>query len=198
MFICKVFFNISDIFAYIQEYDNCIDDMLVATFSLFKISFRKSYSSKLTTKIINSICYILRDCHNIYIQDNFRNICLSVVKFLPFNSLEIQYSAINTLTALMNLNWFKNTNCDIEIYYDFCDKIYQTIEWKKLQVSPSQVESQDQLQNSIALNVQLLVSLLFFSCYHREIALQELSFVCSLYKLTEGMYNRYNIIYYLK
>lgn len=190
--------NFSAIFVYIQQYDDCLDDMLLAMFSLFKISFRKSYSSKLTTKIINSICYILRDCHNIYFQESFRNICLSVVKFLPFNSLEVQYSAINTLTALMNLKWLKNSNCDIEIYYNFCEDIYKAIEWKKLQVSPSQAEGQDQLQNSIALNVQLLVALLSFSCYHREIALQELSFVCSLYKLTEGKLKRWKFIYYLK
>ncbi|XP_065364298.1 serine/threonine-protein kinase ATM isoform X2 [Calliphora vicina] len=174
------------IFVYIQQYEECLDDMLLAMFSLFKISFRKSYSVQLTTKIINSVCYIVRDCRDIYIQDSFRNICLSVVKFLPFTSLEVQYAAITTLTALMDINWLKNSKCDIEIYYDFCKKIYESIEWKKLQLPSSQAEGPDQLQNSIALNVQLLVSLLAFSCYHRDVALHELSFVCSLYKLTEA------------
>ncbi|XP_046801392.1 serine/threonine-protein kinase ATM isoform X1 [Lucilia cuprina] len=174
------------IFVYIQQYDDCLDNMLVAMFGLFKISFRKSYSVQLTTKIINSVSYIVRDCRDIYMQDNFRNICLSVVKFLPFTSLKVQYEAINTLTSLMDINWLKNSKCNIEIYYDFCEKIYETIEWKKLQVPAAQAEGPDQLQNSIALNVQLLVSLLAFSCYHRENALQELLFVCSLYKLTEA------------
>ncbi|XP_037818798.1 serine/threonine-protein kinase ATM isoform X1 [Lucilia sericata] len=180
------------IFVYIQQYDDCLDNMLVAMFGLFKISFRKSYSVQLTTKIINSVCYIVRDCRDIYIQDNFRNICLSVVKFLPFTSLEVQYAAINTLTSLMDINWLKNSKCDIEIYYDFCENIYETIEWKKLQVPAAQAEGPDQLQNSIALNVQLLVSLLAFSCYHRENALQELSFVCALYKLTEADLNEFH------
>ncbi|KAM7347211.1 serine/threonine-protein kinase tefu isoform 2-T3 [Cochliomyia hominivorax] len=174
------------IFVYIQQYEDCLDDMLLAMFSLFKISFRKSYSVKLTTKIIKSVCIIVRDCRDIYIQDSFRNICLSVVKFLPFTSLEVQYAAITTLTALMDINWLKNSKCDIEIYYDFCQNLYESIEWKKLQVPASQAEGPDQLQNSIALNIQLLLSLLAFSCYHRENALQELSFVCALYKLTEA------------
>lgn len=155
--------------------------------SLFKISYRKSYSAKLTTKIINCISLISRYCCELYALDNFKNICLSIVKFLPFDSLEIQYAAINSLTRLMNAQNFRSTKFNIEIYYDFCDSLYSTIEWKKLQVRSSQVESPDQLQNSISLNVQLLVALLCFSCYHREEALQELSYICALYKLTEGL-----------
>lgn len=160
--------------------------MLLAMYSLFKIAFRKSYSTKVTAKIINSICYIVRDCSNIYVQDNFRNLCFSIVNFLPFPSLDIRYAAINTITALMDINWLQNTKCDIELYYEFCDNIYELINWKKLQIAPAQSESPDQLQNSKALNVQLLVALLAFSCYHREAALQELSHVCALYKFTEG------------
>lgn len=142
----------------------------------------------MTVKIINSICYIARDCRNIYVQDNFRNLCFSVVNFLPFPSLHIQYAAINTITALMDINWLKNTKCDIDLYYDFCDNIYELIKWKKLQVAPTQAESADQLQNAKSLNVQLLVGILAFSCYHRSNALQELSHVCAFYKFTEGKY----------
>lgn len=167
--------------------------MLLAMFSLFKICFRKLYSVQLTTQIINCICYIVRDCRDIYVQESFRNICLSVVKFLPSTSLEVQYAAVNTLTALMDRNWLKNTKCDIEVYFDFCEHIYDSIEWKKIQIPPSQAEEPDQLQNSIALNVQLSTSLLAFSCYHRDKALQELSFICSLYKLTEGIINKFFI-----
>lgn len=160
--------------------------MLLAMSSLFKIAFRKSYSSKLTAKIINSVCYIVRDCSDIYAQDNFRNLCFSIVNFLPFPSLDIQYAAINTLTALMDLNWLKNTKCDIELYYEFSDTIYESIKWKKLQIATGHAETPDQLQNSMTLNVQLLVALLTFSCYHRDSALQELAHVCTLYKFTEG------------
>ncbi|XP_061389717.1 serine/threonine-protein kinase ATM [Musca vetustissima] len=182
------------IFVYIQLYEDCLDDMLLAMYSLFKIAFRKSYSTKMTAKIINSICFIARDCRNIYVQDNFRNLCFSIVNFLPFPSLDIQYAAINTITALMNINWLRNTKCDIDLYYDFCDNIYESIKWKKLQVAPTQADSADQLQNAKSLNVQLLVGILAFSCYHRVNALQELSHVCAFYKFTEADFIEYHHI----
>ncbi|XP_005181014.2 serine/threonine-protein kinase ATM [Musca domestica] len=185
---------IPDIFVYIQLYEDSLDDMLLAMYSLFKIAFRKSYSTKMTAKIITSICYIARDCRNIYVQDNFRNLCFSIVNFLPFPSLDIQYAAINTITALMDINWLKNTKCDIDLYYDFCDNIYELIKWKKLQVAPTQAESADQLQNAKSLNVQLLVGILAFSCYHRSNALQELSHVCAFYKFTEADFIEYHRI----
>ncbi|XP_013106382.2 serine/threonine-protein kinase ATM [Stomoxys calcitrans] len=185
----KILEIIPAIFVYIQRYDDCLDDMLLAMSSLFKIAFRKSYSVKITAKIITCICYIVRDCSNIYVQENFRNLCLSVVNFLPFASLEVQYAAINSITALMDINWLGSTKCDVDLYYDFCDSIYETIKWKQLQVFAAQAESPDQLQNSKSLNVQLLVALLAFSCFHRENALQELSHVCALYKFTEADLN---------
>uniref|UniRef100_A0A1A9WKS3 Serine/threonine-protein kinase ATM n=1 Tax=Glossina brevipalpis TaxID=37001 RepID=A0A1A9WKS3_9MUSC len=177
---------IPSIFIYINQYENHLDNMLLAVFSLLKISFRKSYSCKMITRIIESVSAIARDCHNIFIEGNFKNICISVVKFLTFNSLEIQFATINTIAALMDINWQKNAKKHLEIYHEFCDDIYKTIEWKKLRLSQTSESSQDQLQNDKALNVQLLVSLLTFSCFHREAALQELSYVCALYKLTEA------------
>ncbi|XP_075154936.1 serine/threonine-protein kinase tefu [Haematobia irritans] len=178
------------IFKYIQYYEECLDDMLLAVNSLLRLGYRKSYSAKLTAEIINSISYIAHDCSKIYLHDNFGVLCLSVVKFLTFPSLEIQYAAINTITALMDLHWICS-NCDIDLYYNFCDKIYESISWEKIQISIKEAENADQLQNSKALNVQLLVALVAFSTYHREIALNELVHVCAFYKFTEADFNEF-------
>uniref|UniRef100_A0A1B0BG36 Serine/threonine-protein kinase ATM n=1 Tax=Glossina palpalis gambiensis TaxID=67801 RepID=A0A1B0BG36_9MUSC len=175
------------IFIYVNQYEHHLDNMLLAVFSLLKISFRKSYSSQLITRIIESVSTIARGCRNIFMQENFKNICLSVVKFLTFNSLEIQFATVNTLTALMDINWHENAKIHLEIYHEFCDDTYKTIEWKKLRMSTTPEFSEDQLQNDIAVNVQLLISLLTFSCFHREVALRELFYMCALYKLTDGM-----------
>lgn len=169
--------------------------MLVAIHSLLKLCFRKSYPEKLISKIIQCIGDIGQKCSQLYSNENYEAICVSVVQLITLNSLEIQCTIIRTLTIMLDNNYFnkkleENQECSIEERFKFCNKIYKSIDWLKLHSLKAQYDNKniDQLKNIIAIQTQLLITIVIFDDFHRVEAFSELTYICFLYKLNQSKF----------
>lgn len=166
--------------------------MLVAIHSLLKLCFRKLYPEEVISKIIRCIGCIGQECSQLYSNENYEAICVSVVQLITLNSLDIQSNIIYTLTIIMDNNYLNaaqcNQTCSIGDHYKFCDKIYRCIDWSKLNALKAQHEMNniDQLKNILAINIQLLIAIIVCSDFHRIEAFSELSYICYLYNLNES------------
>lgn len=167
--------------------------MLVAIHSFLKLCFRKSYPEQLICQIIQCVGKIGRNCPLLYNNDNYRAISISVMQLITFNSLDIQCTIISTITTILDNHFFYTEkdncdNCSFHQYHEFCDKIYKSLDWKKLQDLGGLYETEDvdQFRNIVATNIQLLVAIVTFDDFHRIKAFSELCYICNLYKLTRS------------
>lgn len=108
----------------------------MALMSLLKIAYKKNYSTRITTNLIKSVRLISEKCEGIWMQTGFVSICTSVIKFLAFQSLSIQFSVISTLISLMDGDWLKNTTTKFNIneHQKMCEQLFSTINLKDLSV----------------------------------------------------------------
>ncbi|XP_012162970.1 serine/threonine-protein kinase ATM isoform X2 [Ceratitis capitata] len=172
-----------EIFEYVYSNNELLNNMVVALMSLLKIAYKKNYSTRITTNLIKSVRLISEKCEGIWMQTGFVSICTSVIKFLAFQSLSIQFSVISTLISLMDGDWLKNTTTKFNIneHQKMCEQLFSTINLKDL--SDSTI---DLVQNRNSVVVQLLVALVGFSSYYQEHALIELGNFYASKKLVEA------------
>ncbi|ALC48364.1 tefu [Drosophila busckii] len=171
------------IFYFVYNLEQLLDDMLIALMSMLKISMRKSYPTHISVKIISCVAEIAQRCSNIYELDNFAVICKSVGKFLTMPTLEVRLKTLSTLTLLLNTNYCNeqlNAVGSSEQHLEFCEQLYETIDWNKLTFT-----SEDLKQNCISVIIQTLLAFFAYSTYHQELALQHLLEHCAEHKLTE-------------
>lgn len=158
--------------------------MLIAVHSLLKKCFRKLYPEELISKIVLCIGGIGQQCAQLYNNGNYQAIFKSVMQLITVGSLHIQCSIIKTLAIMLRTNYLRiaeeNESFSVQRYYEFCDDVYRSIDFDKLQMLTEQYKSTniDQYKNIVAINVQLLVTIVTFSDFHRIDALMEL---CGLY-----------------
>ncbi|XP_054727235.1 serine/threonine-protein kinase ATM isoform X1 [Anastrepha obliqua] len=180
-----------EIFEYVYPNNELLDNMFVALTSLLKVAYKKNYSARITSNLIKSVRQISRQCEGIWTRESFLNICTSVMKFLSFPSLQIQFSVINTITSLMDSNWLKSSTSSIYIneHYNMCQELFSTINWTNLLDSTT-----DLAQNRAAVVMQLLVALIGFSSYYQENALKELANCYASKKFTEADFKEFTQI----
>ncbi|XP_017057473.2 LOW QUALITY PROTEIN: serine/threonine-protein kinase ATM [Drosophila ficusphila] len=175
--------HLPTIFRFVHKTEQDLDDMLMALFSLLKIALKKSYTSHLTANIVRCVGLVAQQCPDIYLQENFSVICKSTAKFITMPTLEVRFATLFTFTILLK------TNCvasDVighsQTHWDFCQELYDSIEFKKLAVE----SGEDAFQNSNALIIQMLIAFFVRSSFHQEIALNELLRYCAVRRLTES------------
>ncbi|XP_036340144.1 serine/threonine-protein kinase ATM isoform X1 [Rhagoletis pomonella] len=177
-----------EIFEYVYSNTELLENMFVALTSLLKIAYKKNYSTKIASNLMKTVRLISRHCDGIWTKEGFRNICKSVIKFLSFPSLRIQFSVISTITSLMDANWLKSTTSSfyIQEHHKMCQELFAVINWKNLTDSTT-----DLAQNRSSVVMQLLVALIAFSSYYQENALKELANLYASKKLTEADLNEF-------
>ncbi|EDV35318.2 LOW QUALITY PROTEIN: uncharacterized protein Dana_GF11791 [Drosophila ananassae] len=170
------------IFSFVYQMENLLDDMLMALNSLLRIALKKSYTSKLTAKIVRCVGLIAQRCPDIYLVENFTVICKSTAKFIAMPTLEVRYATLFSFIILLN------TNCvtaDVighsQSHWNFCQEVYDSIEFKKLAYN-----DEDATQNATSIVVQMLIAFIIRSSFHQEIALKELCYHIASRKLSEG------------
>ncbi|XP_011193336.2 serine/threonine-protein kinase ATM [Zeugodacus cucurbitae] len=171
-----------EIFEYVYSNSELLDTMFVALTSLLKIAYKKNYPTKITGNLIERVRLISRKCEGIWMNEGFISICVSVMKFLSFPSLQIQLSVISTVTSLMDSNWLASstTTFSINEHYKICELLFSAINWKNLSDA-----TPDLSQNRNSVVMQLLVALFAFSSYYQENALIDLVNFYAARKLTE-------------
>ncbi|XP_067638113.1 serine/threonine-protein kinase ATM isoform X4 [Eurosta solidaginis] len=181
--IDKLVEMLPEIFEYVYSNNELLDNMFVALTSLLKIAYKKNYSATITDKLMKSVRQISRKCEGIWTNEGFINICVSIMKFLSIPSLQIQFSVISTVTALMDSDWQKSSTSSFyaNAHYNMCHELFSAINWKSLLDSTT-----DLTQNRNSVIVQLLVALIAFSSYYQEHALKELANFYAAKKITEG------------
>lgn len=119
--------------------ENLLDDMLMALNSLLRIALKKSYTSKLTAKIVRCVGLIAQRCPDIYLVENFTVICKSTAKFIAMPTLEVRYATLFSFIILLNTNLVTS---DVvghsQSHWSFCQEVYDSIEFQKLAVSVMQ------------------------------------------------------------
>uniref|UniRef100_A0A0K8UL82 Serine/threonine-protein kinase ATM n=1 Tax=Bactrocera latifrons TaxID=174628 RepID=A0A0K8UL82_BACLA len=177
-----------EIFEYVYAINELLDNMFVALTSLLKIAYKKNYPEKITSNLIDSVRLISRNCEGIWMKDGFICICISLMKFLSFPSLRIQFALIRTITSLMDTGWLKSSSTTFHIneHYNMCEQLFSAINWKLLLDT-----STDLAQNRNSVVTQLLVALFAFSSYYQKNALIELGNFYAARKLTEADFDEF-------
>lgn len=127
---------IAAIFYFVRHKENHLDDMLMALNSLLRIAIKKSYTSNLTAKIVRCVGLIAQRCPDIYLLENFAVICKSTAKFITMPTLEVRFATLFTFTILLESNCVTSDAIGhSRTHWDFCQELYESIEFKKLTVS---------------------------------------------------------------
>ncbi|XP_014097138.2 serine/threonine-protein kinase ATM [Bactrocera oleae] len=173
---------LAEIFEYVYSINELLDTMFVALTSLLKIAYKKNYPVKITSNLIDSVRLISKNCEGIWMKDDFICICISLMKFLSFPSLQIQFSVISTITSLMDTGWLKSsaTTFHINEHHNMCEQLFSAINWKDLLDT-----STDLAQNRNSVVMQLLVALFAFSSHYQKSALNKLENLYATRKLSE-------------
>ncbi|KAH8280952.1 hypothetical protein KR054_005673 [Drosophila jambulina] len=181
--IDKVVDHLPTIFQFVYQIEHHLDDMLMALNSLLRIAHKKSYTSKLTAKIVCCVGLIAQRCPEIYQQENFLVICKSTAKFITMPTLEVRFGTLFTFTVLLDTNCVtKDAIGNSSTHWEFCREIYDSIEFKKLLIN----DDEDAIRNSKSIIVQFLIAIFLRSSFHQEIALKQLLLLCPLRTLPES------------
>ncbi|EDW38328.1 GL12076 [Drosophila persimilis] len=161
----------------------CLDkECLAPVNSLLKIALKKSYTSRLTAKIVRCVGSIALRCPDIYLMENFLVLCKSTAKFITMPTLDVRFATISTLGIVLNTNCVASDPISHSLQHsEFCRELYESIEFKKLAFN-----DEDDTRNSNSMMVQMLLAIFSLSSFHQEIALKELLYHCARRRLGEA------------
>ncbi|BFF89361.1 serine/threonine-protein kinase ATM [Drosophila madeirensis] len=178
----KVVDYLPTIFHFVYHTDEQLDDMWMALSSLLKITLKKSYTSRLTAKIVRCVGSIAQHCPDIYLMENFLVLCKSMTKFITMPTLDVRFATIASLVIILNTKCVASDPISHSLrHWEFCRELYESIELKKLSFS-----DEDATRNSNSMMVQMLLAIFAHSSFHQEIALKELLYQCALHRLSEA------------
>ncbi|XP_026850238.1 serine/threonine-protein kinase ATM [Drosophila persimilis] len=174
--------HIPTIFHFVHHTEQQLDDMWMALSSLLKIALKKSYTSRLTAKIVRCVGSIALRCPDIYLMENFLVLCKSTAKFITMPTLDVRFATISTLGIVLNTNCVASDPISHSLQHsEFCRELYESIEFKKLAFN-----DEDDTRNSNSMMVQMLLAIFSLSSFHQEIALKELLYHCARRRLGEA------------
>ncbi|XP_022209922.2 serine/threonine-protein kinase ATM [Drosophila obscura] len=180
--IDEVVEHLPTIFHFVHHTEQQLDDMWMALSSLLKIALKKSYTSRLTAKIVRCVGSIALHCPDIYLMENFLVLCKSTAKFITMPTLDVRLATISSLGTILNTNCVASDPISQALlHWEFSRELYESIEFKKLTF-----DDEDTTRNSNSMMVQMLLAIFVHSSFHQEIALKQLLYHCALRRLGEA------------
>lgn len=161
--ICENLINLfPKIFSILKTNDDCFYDFISIMHNFLQKSFKKYYPPRLVKILILTVKSVARNNRNILRGENFPVICFQIAKFLTSSDFEIHLATIECLTALLDPTWIFGSQIPQDDYINFSKDLVEHLSLDELLNSGRNLKN----DNTASL-VQLLVSLLVFSGYHK-------------------------------
>lgn len=163
--ICNKLINLfPNIFEFVKNNEDCFYDFQSIMLTFLQKALKKYYPPQIARTLILTVKTVARNNPNVLNGENFLVICFQVAKFMTSSIFEIHLATIECLTSLLDPYWiYRDQVAPIE-YFNFSNQLVDHLNINDLMKTTVSCLKND---NTASL-VQLLVSLIAFSGYHKR------------------------------
>lgn len=163
--VCTKLINLfPNIFEYVKNNEDCFYDFQSIMLTFLQKALKKYYPSQIVRTLILTVKTVARNNPNALNGENFPVICFQVAKFMTSSMFEIHLATIECLTSLLDPHWiYGDQTVPIE-YFSFSNQLVGHLNINDLMKTTVSYLKND---NTASL-VQLLVSLIAYSGYHKR------------------------------
>lgn len=162
--ICQKIINLfPNIFKFVKDNEDYFYDFQSIMLTFLQKSLKKYYPPHMVKTLILTVKTIAKNNPNILNGENFPVICFQVAKFMTSSIFQIHLATIECLTSLLDPNWIYGDRIIPIEYFEFSNQLVGHLNLEDLIKTVSYLKN----DNTASL-VQLLMSLLVFSGYHKK------------------------------
>ncbi|KAL5275475.1 ATM family protein [Megaselia abdita] len=162
--ICKKIINLfPNIFKFVKDDEDFFYDFQSIMLTFLQKSLKKYYPPHMVKTLILTVKTVARSNPNILNGENFPIICFQVAKYMKSTIFEIHLATIECLTSLLDPRWFYGNQIAPVEYFDFSNNLIGHLNLDDLMKT-----ARDLKNDNTASLVQLLMSLIAFSGYHKH------------------------------